>query len=106
MPIRSGRIEKRIQQAIPVEIATLQQSAWIERASTENVSSLGARVLSERPRQRNEIVAIRSLFSEHPAEARIVYCERLADGRFGIGMHFLREVANWSNGLSGGNALR
>ena len=96
MSVRSGRIEKRIQQAIPVEISTLQQPRGIERASTENVSSLGARVLSQKPHERNELVILRSSVGEGRTEARIIYCQRLADGRFGIGMHFLKEMANWN----------
>jgi len=107
MSLRSGRIEKRIQRAIPVEISSLQQLPAIEKASTENISSLGARVVSQRPHELNELVVIRSSSGQGPTEARVVYCHRLADGRFGIGMHFLREMANWFlEGSLGGSGKR
>ena len=48
MPARSGRLEKRIHLTVPVEISTLQEPSATERTSTENVCSLGARVVTER----------------------------------------------------------
>lgn len=79
-----------------MEISTLQQPPGIENAATENVSSLGARVVTQRPHEQNELVVIRLSAGHGPTEARVVYCHRLADGRFGVGMHFLHEMVNWS----------
>lgn len=90
-----------------MEISTLQGPPGTENASTENVSSLGARVVSQQPHKQNDLVIIRSFSGQGPTEARVVYCHRLADGRFGIGMHFLREIVNWfmDDSLSGSGKL-
>ena len=95
MPVRSGRLAKRIQQAIPVEISTLQHPPKTERSSTENVSSLGLRVVTQRPMEQNERLMIRSLVGDQRAVGRVVYCQHLSDGRFGVGMQFLGAVVNW-----------
>jgi len=101
MPVRSGRLEKRTQRAITVEISTLQHPPVIERASTENVSPLGLRLLTQRPLEQDARLMIRSLQGEHRAVARVVYCQRLADGRFGVGMQFLGANVNWPKELTG-----
>lgn len=97
MPARSGRLAKRIQKSIPVEIFTLQRLPKTERASTENVSSLGVRVLTNNPMQQNERLMIRPILGGQRTMARVVYCQRLFGGRFGIGMQFLGPGINWSN---------
>lgn len=89
MPMRSGRIEKRTRLALPVEIFSLHDPSAPERTSTENVCSLGARLLAQRPKELNERLLIRSFGSEFRTLARVVYCQRLSDGRFGIGVQFL-----------------
>lgn len=88
MPARFGRLEKRIQKTMPVEISTFHPPKT-ERASMENVSSLGVRVLTERPMEQNERLIIRTMTGKQQAKARVVYCERLPGGRFGVGMQFL-----------------
>lgn len=89
MPSRSGRFEKRTQVAVPVEIVSLQDPSATERTATENVCSLGARVLTHRPKELNERLMIRKCGGELRTLARVVYCQRLADGRFGVGIQFL-----------------
>lgn len=95
MPVRYGRQEKRIGYTIPVEISNLQQPGAPEWASTENVSSLGARVLTQRPKQLDEHVTIRPFAGDRRTEARVVYCQRLPTGRFGVGMQFLGVPVHW-----------
>ena len=97
MPARSGRLEKRIPQAIPVEISALQDQAATERPYTENVCSSGARVLTHLPMQLNERLLIRSLSGELRAMARVVYCQRISGGRFAVGKEFLGVRAKWTS---------
>src|SRR6266851_229296 len=59
MPVRSGRIEKRIRLAVPVQISSLLDPAATVRTTTENVCSLGVRVLTERAMDLNERLMIR-----------------------------------------------
>ena len=102
MPTKSGRLEKRIRLAVPVEISSPQNPSAAERTTTENVCSLGIRVLTQRARELNERLMINSLVGDLRTLARVVYCQRLPDGRFGVGLQFQGEVVNWSKGSMAG----
>src|SRR5712692_4732528 len=102
MPERSGRLEKRIRLAAPVEISSLQNPAATERTTTENVCSMGIRILTERARDLNERLMISSLMVDLRTLARVVYCQRLPGGRFGVGLQFQGQAANWSRGSLAG----
>src|SRR5258708_19702838 len=88
MPARSGRLEKRIRLAVPVQISSLLDPAATEHTTTENVCSLGIRTLTQRARDLNERLMISSLMGELRTLAHVVYCQRLPDGRFGVGLRF------------------
>ncbi len=104
MPARSGRLEKRIQLAVPVQISSVLDPVATERTTTENVCSLGIRVLTQRARDLNEQLIISPLRGELPALASVVYCQRLADGRYGVGLRFQGRPINWPTSSSGGAA--
>jgi hypothetical protein len=95
MPAGSGRIEKRIRLAVPVQISSPLDPAATERTTTENVCSLGIRILAQRARDLNERLMINSLMGDLRTLARVVYCQRLPDGRFGIGLQFQGIDAKW-----------
>jgi len=95
MPMRSGRLEKRTALAIPVRISSLKEPSAGERSTTENICSLGLRVLVRHARKLNERLLIKSADGELETDARVVYCERLMDGRFALGLEFHGEVTNW-----------
>jgi hypothetical protein len=94
MPMRSGRLEKRTRLAIPVRISSLKEPSAGERSTTENICSLGLRVLVQSARKLNERLLIKSVDGELQAAARVVYCERLLDGRFALGLEFHEGVTN------------
>jgi hypothetical protein len=73
----------------------MQGRRGAERATTENVCSGGARVVTQRTWELNERLILKSLADDRQTVARVVYCERLADGRFGIGMSFLGVTLDW-----------
>jgi hypothetical protein len=100
MPARSGRLEKRIRLAVPVEITSLQYPSANEHATTENVCSLGVRVLTQHARELNERLMISSLAGDLRTLARVVYCQRLPNGHFGVGMQFQGVAVNWPKGPS------
>jgi hypothetical protein len=104
MPTRSGRLEKRTRLALPVQISSLQYPTAPEPTTTENVSSLGIRVLSQLPRVPNEQLMIKSLDGDLRTLVRVVYCQRLPDGRFGLGLQFQGQAINWSKGPRAGTA--
>src|SRR5258708_7078190 len=96
MPERSGRLEKRIRLAVPVEISSTQNPSAAERTTTENICSLGIRVLTQRARDSNERLWVTLLDGSLRTFARVVYCHRLPDGRFGVGLHFQGGAVKWS----------
>ena len=96
MAFKSGRLEKRIQLAVPLQLSTLQDPLTAERTSTENVCSIGARVVTRQPKEKNERVIIRSLAGGLRTLARVVYCQGLPSGRFAVGLQFVGvRVKEW-----------
>ena len=104
MPTRSGRLEKRVQLTVPVQISSIRDPAATERTTTENVCSLGVRILTQRAKEMNERLMIRSLMGDLRTLARVVYCQRLPDGRFGVGLQFQGMTVKWPKGLLAGVA--
>lgn len=88
MPAKSGRLEKRIPLAVPVEISTPRDPSGVEHTFTQDVCSTGARVLTQRPKEKNESLVVRVLEGSLRTQARVVYCQRLPSGRFAVGLHF------------------
>ena len=101
MSAHEGRIEKRIRQAIPLELCTLHGQGSVERTITENVCSLGARVLTWRTMKPNERLMVRLIELNQRIQARVVYCQRLPDGRFGVGLQF-QGMSSWLTKHLGG----
>ena len=95
MPMRSGRLVKRTPLAIPIRISSLLKPYAAERSTTENICSLGLRVLVQEARKPNELMLINSADGGLKTAARVVYCERIGDGRFALGLEFNEEVTNW-----------
>ena len=102
MPAGSGRLEKRIHLAVPVEIFSPHNPSEAERTTTENVCSLGIRVLTQRARNLNERLMISSLVGDLRTLGRVVYCQRLPDGRFGVGLQFQGLAVDWPRGSLAG----
>ena len=102
MPVRSGRLEKRIRLAVAVQISSPLDPAATERTTTENVCSLGIRILSQRARDLNERLMVSSVKGDQRTLGRVVYCQRLPDGRFGVGLEFQGQSLRWAEGSTGG----
>jgi hypothetical protein len=96
MPLGSGRLEKRVLLAVPVEISSPGNPSGAERTTTDNVSSMGVRILTLRPKEPHEQLMIRSLPGDLRTLARVVYCERLTDGRYGVGLQFQAVSVGWA----------
>jgi hypothetical protein len=102
MAVRSGRLEKRVQLSLPVQISSLYYPFTSERTTTENICSLGMRVLTQKARELNQRLMISSLVGDLRALARVVYCQRLPDGRYGVGIQFQGQSINWPAGSVAG----
>ncbi|MBZ5654682.1 MAG: PilZ domain-containing protein [Acidobacteriia bacterium] len=92
MATRTGRVEKRIDREVPMQISGLQKPGSTdlsEKTTTENVSAHGVRVLTRRALPPQERLLLTSLVgSDRPIPARVVYCQPLAEGVFGVGLRF------------------
>lgn len=101
MPQRSGRLEKRIRLEVPVQISNVQDPSAMEQTTTENVCALGMRILTQQARELNERLMVNSIMGDLRKLARVVYCQRLPDGRFGVGLQFQGFAVDWPRPSSG-----
>jgi PilZ domain len=88
MSPHEGRIEKRMRLAVPLAVSKLWDPAGAEHTITEDVCSSGVRVLTRRAMEPNERLMIRAFQGDLQIQARVVYCHRLPDGRYGVGLRF------------------
>lgn len=83
--VPTGRSEKRIARAVAVEICFEDEAMLKERASTENVSAHGVRVLISRklpPGQHVLVIFPRAV----RLPGQVVYCQHLAERKFAVGL--------------------
>jgi hypothetical protein len=67
-----------------------------EAALAENVSAHGVRVLLERKWQPGQWVLVSSPKEGVRSQAKIVYCQRVAENRFAVGLELSRRVELWT----------
>jgi hypothetical protein len=95
MSTKTGRVEKRTQIAVSVELWGTQDRGHGEKALTENVSARGARVVTQRALQTQEGLLLNLMGNSSRTQARVIYCQPLASGLFSVGLHFLEAPLNW-----------
>lgn len=71
-----------------MQIALVQEPSVMESARTQNASPHGLRLLAQKNLEPNQRVVVTSLTTNLRAHGRIVYCERLGEGGYGIGLRF------------------
>lgn len=92
MRLPSGRTEDRAAVAVPVYLIPLNASPLSEVAHTEefvhteNVSPRGTRVIASKAWQMGKPALVRSAEGQFEWTGRVVYCERLPDGKFAVGL--------------------
>ena len=92
----SGRSEKRIARTVSLEVCLQNELKLNENTLTENVSAHGARVLVEQKWQPGQRVLVTSPKEGVRSQARIVYCQRVAAGRFAVGLELAGRVEPWA----------
>jgi len=90
-----GRVEKRLPTSVPVYLASLEEPRSRERTLTENVSSRGVRVISQRFWQSGEESLITPLTGEFRQVGRVIYCLPTAGDRFCVGVEFSDRTVKW-----------
>ena len=93
----SGRRERRLPILIVVNLASLNPAPTQrhERTYIDNISGHGARVHSTGPWQLGQEAEIAPANGETPIEGEVVYCQKLAEDRFFIGLKFRSHIP-WS----------
>jgi hypothetical protein len=95
LPAQDARSEARISATEPVRLASLEQPFVTEPTSTQNISSRGARVMTQRIWEPGSRLLIKSLRGDFWARARVVYWKSFSSSRFAIGLEFVARAGNW-----------
>lgn len=91
----ASRKEERTFANVPVELTNLDRSWSHESTATQNISSRGARVSTQRVWEPGSFVLIKSLRNDFWARARVVYWRSFSSSRFTIGLEFLTKEGDW-----------
>jgi len=92
----NGRSERRIARTLSVEVCLQDEAKLNERTMTENVSAHGARVLVEQKLQPGQRVLVSSPKEGVRSQARIIYCQRVSESRFAVGLELSGRVELWA----------
>jgi hypothetical protein len=92
----AGRVERRLPIIVVVNLAYLERADANETewTFTDNISARGARVFSRRNWQPGEEITL-TPFNEETAHGSIVYCEKIADRRYWIGVKLREHPTTW-----------
>jgi hypothetical protein len=92
----NGRSERRIARTVSVEVCLQDELKVEEKMLTENVSAHGARVLMKQKLQPGQELLVSSPREGVRSQARIVYCQRVSEGRFAVGLELSGSVEVWA----------
>ena len=84
-----GRKEKRNRRTFLAMLSSTRHPLAMVLASTDNVSSRGMRVQTDRPWKPNTRLVVETSRGERSERARVVYCETLSNTTFAVGLEFL-----------------
>ena len=91
----SHRIEDRTPLKVSVDLSSVDARMPARGGVTENVSAHGARVVLSHALAMDTRLNIRSMLGSLKSRARVVYCERLTDGYFAVGLELFATVGQW-----------
>jgi hypothetical protein len=89
MGMPTGRSDKRITKQAVVELALPDASQFKEAAIAQNMSARGMRVATEHAWHPGDRVLLSSPESGFRTQARVVYCQRLENNKFAVGLELL-----------------
>lgn len=96
-----GRMERRTPLALVVHLDAATEPSAREVAWIENISSRGARVISDRYWRISDRLLLSSLdYGLRSAAACVVYCQPHPDDRFAIGLQFDQAVFESAAGIA------
>jgi len=93
----SGRMERRLPIIVAVRLAHCAPAGADEeeKTYTDNISPRGARIFSKNAWQPGDALRVTPL-NGYSACGKVVYCHRLPDDRYGIGVNFQDQPVTWS----------
>ena len=91
----STRAEKRIPMAVAVRISGHSAQPGQETTFTEDVSSCGAKVLSNRRWKVEERLLLATLTGNFRSVARVAWCRPVRDAGFAVGLQLAETSGNW-----------
>jgi hypothetical protein len=94
--VPTGRYEPRTARAVTVELLRLDESQRKEEAITENLSPRGARVVTELMCVPGNHLLFTSPQEGVKSLARVIYCERLDNRRFAVGLQLAVRAEEWA----------
>jgi hypothetical protein len=95
MSTAAHRIEDRPPLKVGVDLSSVDARMPARGGVTENVSTHGARVVVSQALPMDARLNIRSMLGSLKSRARVVYCERLTDGYFAVGLELFATVGEW-----------
>jgi PilZ domain-containing protein len=96
MSLPTGRSDRRISKEVAVELARPDASQRRETAIAQNVSARGMRVATEHVWLPEDHVLLSSPESGVCTQARVVYCQRMENNRFAVGLELLAPLGEWT----------
>jgi hypothetical protein len=96
MALPSGRCDKRFRKEVVVELVRPDAPEPKEAAVVQNVSARGVRVATEQTWHPGDNVLLSSPESGFPTQARVVYCQRLGNNRFAVGLEVSTPLGEWA----------
>jgi hypothetical protein len=97
MPTDRHRVQKRAPATVALQITSAKQPFITELAFTENVSLCGVRVVTERAWKPGERVVVKSFHGTIQSQAKVIYCSRLAEARYAVGLELGSAVGKWAD---------
>ena len=100
------RKEKRNHEKLQILLSRMAEPLLTEPASTDNVSSHGMRVRTDRSWKRNTRLIVQSSEYQLWGSARVVYCQTLPSNTFALGLEFVARTGDWIMRHSHGESVR
>jgi hypothetical protein len=93
----SGRAERRLPIILVVRLVHCEPAPAVaeEKTYTDNISPHGVRLFSKHTWQPGDSVRVTPL-SDESVCGKVVYCQKLLDGSYGIGVQFQDRPVDWS----------
>jgi hypothetical protein len=101
MALQHGRFHARTSLTVKVNLIDPQQPGIVDEAMTENVSAQGARAVVKAAKQPGTLLSLYSPRHRFQTFVRVVYCERLRGGQFGVGLELEGPSVNWAEKAQG-----